>query len=184
MGSSVSRSNVNMDVTSGKLARWEFALISGAIVLLLGSLFHFIYDWSNESPGVAWLGAINESIWEHMKLLYWPFIIMTIILFFLVLEGEVLLSRSIGLVTGLATIPVLFYLYTLGNIDNSILAVDILIFVISIALAELVSWSLSKKIVKTVTTMLFGAIISITLGVLFITFSYEPPDIFLWEEPN
>jgi len=46
--------------------------ISCAIISGLGSLFHFIYEWSNCLSVVGIIGAVNESVWEHLKILLWP----------------------------------------------------------------------------------------------------------------
>lgn len=36
---------------------------------ILGTLLHFLFDWTNGSVIAALFSAVNESIWEHMKLL-------------------------------------------------------------------------------------------------------------------
>ena len=50
-----------------------------AFVSLAGSLLHFLYDWTGESVLIAPFSGINESTWEHMKLLYWPFSLFAVI---------------------------------------------------------------------------------------------------------
>ena len=39
---------------------------------VLGILSHFFYDWSGRTPLAALISPVNESIWEHMKLLFFP----------------------------------------------------------------------------------------------------------------
>lgn len=39
---------------------------------VLGTLSHFFYDWSGRNPLAALISPVNESIWEHMKLLFFP----------------------------------------------------------------------------------------------------------------
>ena len=52
-----------------------------AIVLAIGFgfLLHFLYQWS---PNVlfAVLSPVRESVWEHLKLIYWPLLIAGLIL--------------------------------------------------------------------------------------------------------
>ena len=36
----------------------------------LGTLLHFVFDWSGGNVAAALFSAVNESIWEHMKLLF------------------------------------------------------------------------------------------------------------------
>ena len=35
---------------------------------IVGSLLHFLYDWTGEKRWAAVLGAVNESYWEHIKI--------------------------------------------------------------------------------------------------------------------
>ena len=53
---------------------WGFATTS-----LSGTLLHFLYDWFDKSLVVAPFSSVNESTWEHMKLLFWPMFIYAII---------------------------------------------------------------------------------------------------------
>ena len=40
-------------------------------VLISGSLAHFFYEWSGHNPIVGLFTPVNESIWEHMKLIFY-----------------------------------------------------------------------------------------------------------------
>ena len=51
------------------LSLWQ--LVGFAFTALGGTLLHFLYDWTNNNI-VAAFTAVNESTWEHMKLLYFP----------------------------------------------------------------------------------------------------------------
>ena len=53
-----------------RLFFWELAgfLFTGA----LGVLLHFLYEWSGGNTLAAAFSAVNESTWEHMKLLFFP----------------------------------------------------------------------------------------------------------------
>ena len=50
------------------LTLWQF--FGFAFTSLLGTLLHFLYEWTGKSPLVAPFSGVNESTWEHMKLLY------------------------------------------------------------------------------------------------------------------
>ena len=41
-------------------------------VLILGTLLHFSFAWLREAPVAGLFSAVNESTWEHMKLLFFP----------------------------------------------------------------------------------------------------------------
>ena len=55
---------------------WQ--LMGFAVTSLFGTILHFLYDWLSESKWAAPFSGVNESTWEHMKLLYWPLLLFAI----------------------------------------------------------------------------------------------------------
>lgn len=53
----------------------KYVVIGFFVVGILGTLFHFVYDWSGQMWFVGLLVPVNESTWEHMKLLFVPMLI-------------------------------------------------------------------------------------------------------------
>lgn len=62
--------------TTNKLNFFRFFFIS-----ILGVLLHFTYEWSNDNPAVGLFSAVNESTWEHLKLIFFPMLLLTMIEF-------------------------------------------------------------------------------------------------------
>ena len=60
----------------------KFIIFSGIFVMILGTLLHFTYEWSGNNTFVAAFSAVNESTWEHLKLLFYPMFLTTIIGYF------------------------------------------------------------------------------------------------------
>ena len=54
-------------------------------VVALGVLLHFAYEWSGDMVVFASISAVNESIWEHMKLLF-SAVVMYGIIDFIILQ--------------------------------------------------------------------------------------------------
>ena len=110
-----------------RLFFWELAgfLFTGA----LGVLLHFLYEWSGGNTLAAAFSAVNESTWEHMKLLFFPMFVFSV--FQVCIMGRnypnFLAARAASILTGLVLIPVLFYTYT-GVLGRNINWVDIAIF--------------------------------------------------------
>lgn len=48
------------------------------VAAFLGTLNHFLYFLSGQSPIIALFCPVNESVWEHLKLLYFPFLFVSI----------------------------------------------------------------------------------------------------------
>ena len=47
-------------------------LIGAAFMIAAGSVLHFAFDWLGGWYPLALVAAVNESIWEHLKLAFWP----------------------------------------------------------------------------------------------------------------
>lgn len=112
-------------------------IILGIIfTIITGTLLHFAYEWSGSNSIVGLFSPINESVWEHMKLLFYPMSIWIIYGYFKFGKSSAnyICASIIGLVSGLILIPVLFYTYT-SITAKSIIWIDISIFVISIIIA-------------------------------------------------
>ena len=64
-------------MTDRKWKTWE--VIGLLVTLALGNLLHFVYEWSGDSPLTAPIAAVNESTWEHMKLLAVPWVLFSLV---------------------------------------------------------------------------------------------------------
>lgn len=89
---------------------WQFA---GFVMTVLGGIMlHFLYGLTNENILVAPFSAVNESTWEHMKLMYFPLLVYALIQSRFFREYKCFWCiKLIGITTGLMLIPVLFYTY-------------------------------------------------------------------------
>ena len=81
---------------------------------IAGTLLHFLFDWTGGSAVAALFSAVNESVWEHMKLLYYPMVIFAAVEYFAWGNGmeSFWCMKLLGLLLGLSLIPVLYYTYT------------------------------------------------------------------------
>ena len=78
---------------------WTVCFLS----ILAGSALHFLYDlWPN--PLTAVFAPVNESVWEHLKLLYWPFLAAAFVLTKDEADGR---KSWCGLLAGLLGAPLL-----------------------------------------------------------------------------
>jgi len=60
-----------------KLKNWEIFGIF--FLIIVGSFFHFLFELSNYNIVVAAFAAVNESVWEHLKLAFFPLLIFSLI---------------------------------------------------------------------------------------------------------
>ena len=69
-----------------KIRTWH--IIGAAFTAFIGTLLHFAYEWSGFNPVFAVFGAVNESVWEHLKLLFFPMSVWILIGYFIFGKNE------------------------------------------------------------------------------------------------
>lgn len=109
-------------------------------ISILGTILHFTYEWSNHNKYVSLFSAVNESAWEHMKLLVFPSLVwMLIEVPFIGNNPNFLTAKAVSLVIMVSLIPFMFYLFKY-LFKKSILIVDILIFYIAVGIGQYLSY--------------------------------------------
>jgi|GEM_PF-198299 len=127
-----------------RLLRWE--LIGFAFTVAVGTLLHFVYEWTGGNPLIAAFCAVNESTWEHMKLLFVPFFLFTMVEFIVFAEPlrSFFAAKAASILLGLLAIPVLFY--SLGGMFGKTPDwVNIAIFFLADALLYFMSFRLLTR---------------------------------------
>ena len=153
------------------------------ISTLAGTLLHFLYDWTGESALAAPFSGVNESTWEHMKLLYWPLFLFAMVqrLFFRE-EKNFWCVKLAGMLVGLVLIPVLFYTYN-GIFGQSADWINIAIFYIAAAAAFLLEWQFFRKDLSQCRHPRLAFVAICLIGILFVVFTFIPPEIPLFQDP-
>ncbi|MDH7490293.1 MAG: DUF6512 family protein [Anaerolineae bacterium] len=157
---------------------WETAGV--AFILVAGAALHFAFAWSGYWRPIAWLAAVNESLWEHLKLAFWPAVAFALAEY--VAFGSRMptfwAAKGVGIALMPAVIVGLFYAYT-AVLGDSFLPLDILIFIAAAALGQWVSYRLlfSPRPVARA-----AAILPILLALAFVLFSYRTPHIGLFRD--
>lgn len=152
---------------------------------LAGTLLHFVYDWSGGSVWTAAFSAVNESTWEHMKLLAMPWIVWSLIEWSALRRSKspVLAARGAGLLVGLLAIPMLFYTYQ-GIVGRNLPPVNIIIFQAAVLLAFWVSWHIQdKRKWSGKPWQWLGGLLLLAAGVLFVLWTYRPPRLAVFIDP-
>ena len=152
-------------------------IIAAIFVSVLGMLFHFIYDWSGQNTFVGLFAPVNESIWEHMKLLFFPMLITSGFVCYLLREQLPGLSSSFpaGLLTGIWLIPVFFYSYR-GILGFGYPAIDISTFYLSVILAFIIVYRCAASDRLSHWKWVLIALIILTAAGFFL-FTYDPPSL-------
>ena len=160
---------------------WQ--LMGFAVTSLGGTLLHFLYDLTGKAIWVAPFSGVNESTWEHMKLLFWPLLILAWVQQKDFKEFQnYWCIKLLSILVGLFAIPMLYYTYN-GMFGKSPDWVNIAIFYVAAGLAFLLEWYLFQKnsIVCKHSAVPLGVVLF--LGLLFILFTFFPPRIPLFQDP-
>ena len=160
---------------------WQFAGFS--LSSLLGTLLHFLYDWTNEALVTAPFSGVNESTWEHMKLLFVPLFIFALVQYRYFKEYENFWCvKLVGMVVGLITIPALFYTYN-GVFGKSPDWVNITIFFVAAAIAFWLEARLLKSNRLRCRCSRLCFLVLCLIGILFVVFTFVTPKIPLFQDP-
>ena len=160
-----------------------FEIFSIVFTSILGTLLHFTFEWSKKNSLVATFSATNESVWEHLKLLFFPMLITTIIGYFCIGKyySNFLCAQATGIFIGILFIVVFFYTYT-GIIGRNYAILDIGSFFVAVILSGYISYKLS--ISNSLCNNNEIAIVSLLIMlVCFVWFTYFPPKIGLFKDP-
>ena len=156
------------------ILKWE--ILGILFIVILGSLFHFMFQLSNYWTPLGAIFPVNESVWEHLKLAYWPLIIFSVIEYYFIREkaNNFILGKTISFIISISTILIVFYSYT-ALLGTELLIVDILSFVVGVIIGQLVSYKILT--IEQLSTFYFNGslIVFIGFGILFAVFTYFPP---------
>ena len=114
----------------------KFHIIGFIFTAILGTVLHFVYEWSGDVQLLGVLGAANESVWEHCKMVLLPVILWWGLYY--IFKGRAHgidknkwgTGALVSLVASLFCIPLLFYFYT-EAFGVELLWVDILLLLIA-----------------------------------------------------
>ena len=129
--------------------------------------------------------AVNESVWEHLKLGYWSLVFFSIIEYIFISNkvNNFFFGKALGIFSMQAFIIIFFYSY------NAILGYEILFLdIVSYIVGAIICQSISYKILMAKdlgNTIKFLSIIFLILhGVILIIFTFYPPRLPIFKDSN
>ncbi|NMC56369.1 MAG: hypothetical protein GYA50_04010 [Eubacteriaceae bacterium] len=158
----------------------KFIIISIPLLFLFGSMFHFLYELSGDSGIVGLFAAVNESVWEHSKMIVLPVFLFWVIYYiakgkkYSIDKNKWFTSALVSLITALIAMPMIFYFYT-EAFGVEFLVVDIIILFLVLMFGQLLGLHFYKhsKGIKWQAAV-FAMILII---IVFMIFTYYPPHI-------
>jgi hypothetical protein len=164
-----------------KLLLWE---IGGFLFIgLIGAALHFTFEMSNySSMEVAYFSAVNESTWEHLKMVFFPGLVFALIQYTYVRDvvNNYIVAKVAGLIVMPLVITIGWYIYA-PILGRSYYPVDLFLFYLAVFLGQWASYKLLTRapLEKKYTQYAIG--VFLVMFAAFSTFTFFPPKIFLFE---
>ncbi len=157
--------------------------ISVLVISLIGILAHFLYELSNHNKVVGLFTAVNESTWEHIK------IVLTPLFLFGLFDGfrfgtfdNYFIGKSLSVLLPIIFIPIVFYTYRYFT-KKHILMVDISIFLVSIILAQMTFYYFMDIKPLNFIYEYIGTILLFTIFAFYMVLTLKPMKNFLFKDP-
>ncbi len=161
---------------------WE--LIGIIFIVIVGSALHFLFELSGHWTPVGAIAAVNESVWEHLKLGAFPAVFFALIEYkFLKKEtNNFWMAKAAAVYVIPVVIVVLFYSYT-AVVGHSVLAIDITIFVIAVIVGQLASYKLLTSSALPKKWDIISGVVIVLLIAAMVVFTFYPPHLPIFRDP-
>jgi hypothetical protein len=133
---------------------------------------------------VGAFSAVNESVWEHLKLGFWPALLYAVIEYRYVRKStnNFLFAKAVGIYAIPIAIAVLFYSYT-AILGEDLFILDILTFILAVIIGQLTSYKLLvyRKLQDNLNQI--SPVALALLGLAFVLFTFYPPQLPIFRDP-
>ena len=164
-----------------QIGLWQ--LVGFAVTSIGGTVLHFLFELLEGAVWIAPFSGVNESTWEHMKLLFWPMFIFAVVQsFFFRDQKDFWCVKLLGITLGTVMIPVLFYTYN-GVIGKSPDWLNIAIFFVCAAIAYICEARLLTRRKLACKHPKLAIALLCLIAALFVTFTFATPKIGIFKDP-
>ncbi len=160
----------------------RYTIIGAIFTIVAGIIGHFVYDLTGENFVAGLFFPVNESTWEHMKLVFFPMLVYSVFAEHKLKDESECISKAymLGILAGTFAIPVIFYTYS-GILGYNLAWLNILTFAVSVIIGFIVAYVTAKNCKSDKGALLLKGLV-FALIIAFMVFSYYPPDIGLFKE--
>lgn len=161
------------------IKRWY--LLGIPVLFLTSGFMHFIYGLTGNCVLIGIFAPVNESVWEHLKLCFYPIILWFTLGYFINKPyidsiSNWIISCTVSEITCMLTILCFFYTYT-GALGIESLFLNVFSLFLALALAQYLSLHIYLKGKFTSWWVYFCILLLIILVFLFTYFTFNPPHI-------
>lgn len=167
----------------------KYSWVGIIVVCLLSIPLHFTYDWSGELTLVGLFTPINESIWEHLKLVFWPMLLWWGLGYLLFHRNHhlslVKWSAAAAISIFISMIFIVSWYYTWVNglaTESSIIDVGSLF--IAVPLGQLLAIHVYRVVQPRQVYLILSFVFVVLVGAMFIYFTFAAPDLPIFVPPS
>ena len=159
-------------------------IISTIGIFLLCFLFHFIYDWI-PCTLTAIFFPVNESIWEHLKLVFYPIALVSVAEYYLasIRPDNFLCIKIRSIWFCMISTVIIFYTYV-GVWGNTVEWLNIVVYFLAMGIAYCFSCKRLIHPEQTQNPPVLCALSFAAVAILFMIFSLYPPSIGIFTVPS
>jgi len=158
--------------------------LAGALfIVLAGSSLHFAFGWSGGWRPLALVAAVNESVWEHLKLAFWPGLVWALLPWRTAetRAADRLAVRGITLLLTAVLIVAIFKSYT-AILGDNLLPLDIGTFVLAVLSGQLAAAALTAFGPSGPALRAFGLGLLAVQCAAYALFTFHAPDLWLFTD--
>lgn len=165
----------------------NWILLGIPVLGIVGCLMHFVYEWSGNSTIVGIFAPTNESLWEHLKMIFWPMLIWWLAEYFIlgknnkIYASQWFTSCAVAELVCPLVILSFYYTYT-GALGIESLILDIFSLFLGVAVAQCLALHVYKYARFSQYCLYISIAILILLAVIFTVFTFAPPHIPLFKD--
>lgn len=158
-------------------------IIRYLFVVALGIFLHFAYELSGENPIVGLFALVNESIWEHLKLVFFPMLVLTLWDMFTNQRNNLcfLPARTLATLSGMVFVVVVYYTVT-GILGFQTAALNIFIYLLGVLTVFVVEKKLQHRC--NLISVKLAIVLWILFIILFVIFTIAPPALGIFIPPT
>ena len=163
----------------------QWIYIGIPVLFVAGAFMHYFYSLSRKNILVALVSPVNESVWEHLKLIFLPMLLWWGMCY-IIMGKELNIDSNrwftagfISLVVSMVGIVFLYYFYT-GAFGKKSVVVDIVILFIALSIGQTLSFHIYQHFEG-----IHGYCIFLIVGIMFcilVLCTFKPPHIPLFKE--
>jgi len=158
------------------------------VIIAAAGIMHFVYEWSGKLVPAGVFAPVNESVWEHLKMTFWPALIWCITGYVNISKKERLSPSQwfFSCTTAQLIYPLVivsfYYAYT-GALGIESLFLDILSLFLGVIFGQLLALHIYNYAKTNRLHLYFSILVLILLAAAFTVFTFAPPRIPIFRDP-